>query len=327
MSVIFRSLQKLKAQVDEDIRPALPYKKQRQIFPLHNGRFGNLRVVALVLLMFLGGIGTSYGIYKIRSDTKNVLDADDATAKPATAIDPPPEPSVAFLPEKDLKHPRRDTQYLPAPQKGDERRDGAAKRAAAKLILIPPVSTSGRSGVGRAADKEIAITAAAAHPQVAVKRRPAVVAKIVNEPHGQPPDRMKKTPLKITQQNVNRSLEINRLVKKIRFCMVTSDCEQIDHLFDQLQALKGAHNPYVLKLKGYWYLQQDQFESAVGLLQKVLVQDENDLEAGVNMAIAEMRLNRWQRAKRRLVRLREVYPDNAKLAEVWKQLKRLRVGS
>ena len=102
--------------------------------------------------------------------------------------------------------------------------------------------------------------------------------------------------------------------------MAAVDCRQIDHLFDQLQALKGTNNAYVLKLKGYWYLQQDQFESAAGLLQKVLVQDENDLEAGVNMAIAEMRLNRWQPAKQRLARLREVYPDNAKLAELWQQI-------
>ena len=116
-------------------------------------------------------------------------------------------------------------------------------------------------------------------------------------------------------------MEINRLVNEIRSCMAAADCERINPLFDRLQALKGAHNPYVLKLKGYWLLQQDQFASAAGLLQKVLVQDENDLEANVNMAIAEMRLNRRQRAKQRLARLREVYPDNAKLAEVWQQLK------
>jgi Flp pilus assembly protein TadD len=102
--------------------------------------------------------------------------------------------------------------------------------------------------------------------------------------------------------------------------MAASDCRQIDNLFDQLQALKGANNPYVMNLKGYWYLQQNQFESAVAVLQKVLADDEDDLEAGVNMAIAEMRLNRWPQARHRLARLREIYPDNARLAEIWEQL-------
>jgi Flp pilus assembly protein TadD len=139
-------------------------------------------------------------------------------------------------------------------------------------------------------------------------------------PRGQPAGRMTKSAQNVAQQNVRRSLEINRLVHEIRSCMTAADCGRIESLFDRLQALKGAHNPYLLKLKGYWHLQQDRFESAMGLLQKVLIQDENDLEANVNMAIAEMRLNRRQRAKQRLARLREVYPDNAKLAEVWERL-------
>lgn len=318
MSVIFRSLQKLKTQVDEDIRPALHFEKQGQIFRLRKGRFGKLGILSLVLLMFLSGIGTSFGIYRIRSDAKTIQKADDATGRLATAIEPQRKPSAAFYPEKDLAHPRGDAQNLPAPQKGDNRRDDAANKAAAKPI--PLDSASGRTGPEKTAAKEIAITTAAALPPVAVKPRPSDIAGIIDEPHDQPPERVEKTAPKITQSNVNRSLETNRLVNKIRSCMATVDCRQIDHLFDQLQALKGTNNPYVLKLKGYWYLQQDQFESAAGLLQKVLVQDENDLEAGVNMAIAEMRLNRWQPAKQRLARLREVYPDNAKLAELWQQI-------
>ena len=97
MSVIFRSLQKLKAQVEEDIRPALHFKKQSQIFVRRKGRLVNLRVVSVVLLMFLSAIGTSYGIYIIRSDTENILNADDAAGKPSTAVDPQPEPFIAFF--------------------------------------------------------------------------------------------------------------------------------------------------------------------------------------------------------------------------------------
>ena len=175
--------------------------------------------------------------------------------------------------------------------------------------------------MGGTAFKKVAVKAAA-HPPLTVKRQTSDGAGPVNDPPGQPTGRMKKPQQKkIARQNVNRSLEINRLVHEIRSCMAAADCRQIEPLFDRLQALKGVHNPYVLKLKGYWHFQQDQFESAAALLQKVLIQDEDDLEANVNMAIAEMRLNRRQQARQRLSRLREIYPDNAKLAEVWLQLK------
>jgi tetratricopeptide (TPR) repeat protein len=318
MSVIFRSLQKLKVHAGEEYRPALPFKRQRQIVGLRQGRFANLGIVSLVLLIFLSGIGTAYGIYKIHSDTPKIPIADNATGRPATAIDPQRKPAVALVPQKVAAPPRRDSRYFPAAEKDNDRRDGAAIRAAA--TPIPPGSASGASSMGGDAAKKITATVAA-HPPVTVKRQPSDGAGRVNDPPGQPTDRMKKTPQKmIARQNVNRSVEINRLVNEIRSCMATAGCRQIDPLFDRLQALKGVHNPYVLKLKGYWLLQQDQFESAAGLLQKVLIQDENDLEANVNMAIAEMRLNRRQQAKARLARLREVYPDNAKLAEVWQQL-------
>jgi len=88
MSVIFRSLQKLKAQAGADYRPALPFKKQHHIFGLSQGRFAHLRIVSLVLLIFLGGIGTSYGIYKLRGDAATIPQPDPAAGGAGTALAP-----------------------------------------------------------------------------------------------------------------------------------------------------------------------------------------------------------------------------------------------
>jgi len=49
--------------------------------------------------------------------------------------------------------------------------------------------------------------------------------------------------------------------------------------------LKGEDNSYVLKLKAFWRLKQNDYESAALFLNEVLGKNENDLEAGINMAI------------------------------------------
>ena len=173
MSVIFQSLQKLKAQADEDIRPAMHYKKQSRKFSLPKGRFVSLRIVTLVILMFISAIGTSYGIYKVRGNTENSLSADDATGKPSTAVDPQPERIAAFIPQKKLEHPRKDNENIPASKKGEDRRVDAANSAGARSI--PRDSATGSIGVESAAQKEDAFTAAA-HTPTAVKLPPRDVS-------------------------------------------------------------------------------------------------------------------------------------------------------
>ena len=57
-----------------------------------------------------------------------------------------------------------------------------------------------------------------------------------------------------------------------------------------------------------------------GLLKKVLKRNENDLEAGINMAILEIKTNRIQQANKRLAGLQETYPEDVRIAEILNQL-------
>ncbi len=52
------------------------------------------------------------------------------------------------------------------------------------------------------------------------------------------------------------------------------------------------------------------------LLNKVLQNDAEDLEAGINMAVTEMKTNQLEAAQQRLAKLREVYPDNTLIPEL-----------
>jgi len=95
---------------------------------------------------------------------------------------------------------------------------------------------------------------------------------------------------------------------------------QTEDLLEQLAALKGSDNGYVLKLKAYWLMQQDNYQPAMTLLKKVLKRNENDLEAGINMAILEIKTNRIQQANKRLAGLQETYPEDVRIAEILNQL-------
>ena len=143
MSVIFRSLQKLKAQADEGYRPAAPFKHQRRLRVPGSSRLANLRIVSLVVMIFLSGIGTSYGIYKIRRDTRTGGKADAAIALPATAVDPQRMSTVAWMPEKDSTPSRRDVGYVAAAKKDNDHREGAARRSprrSPRSPTCPPAS-------------------------------------------------------------------------------------------------------------------------------------------------------------------------------------------
>jgi len=126
---------------------------------------------------------------------------------------------------------------------------------------------------------------------------------------------------KILRQKMTQQARIARLVARIQANMNSPEDEETKMLIDELEALKGSENAYVLKLKAYWHLRHDDFEAAALLLNKVLQNDAEDLEAGINMAVTEMKTNQLQAAQQRLAKLREVYPDNTLIPELLSMLR------
>jgi len=133
---------------------------------------------------------------------------------------------------------------------------------------------------------------------------------------GQRPGHQKVLRTKMTQQ-----ARIARLVARIQTHMNLHEEEETKRLIDELETLKGSENAYVLKLKAYWHLRHDDFDAATLLLNKVLQNDAEDLEAGINMAVTEMKTNQLAAAQQRLAKLRDIYPDNTLIPELLHMLR------
>ena len=101
-----------------------------------------------------------------------------------------------------------------------------------------------------------------------------------------------------------------------------ADAGKIDDLFSRLKALKGESDPYLLKMRAYWLLQQGRLEQAEVFLSGLVESNAQDLEAGLNLAIIEMQTNRSGQALERLKQLRQVYPDNAMIADLIRKLRK-----
>jgi cytochrome c-type biogenesis protein CcmH/NrfG len=68
-------------------------------------------------------------------------------------------------------------------------------------------------------------------------------------------------------------------------------------------------------------MRKDKYQSAAVLLREVLRKNENDLEAGINMAIVEIKTGQIPEAINRLATLREIYPEDALIPELIQKLK------
>jgi predicted Zn-dependent protease len=106
-----------------------------------------------------------------------------------------------------------------------------------------------------------------------------------------------------------------------RWEMEHGNDNRIEKLFDDLTALKGQNNAYVLKLKAVWYIHKKEFERAEDLLQKVLIKNGNDQEAGINMAIIEIGTQHMEEAYQRLKKLQTIYPENLRIVEIMQNMK------
>ncbi|MBW2265724.1 MAG: tetratricopeptide repeat protein [Deltaproteobacteria bacterium] len=127
---------------------------------------------------------------------------------------------------------------------------------------------------------------------------------------------------RIHPADVGKAQKINRLVSKIEKSMTIGDIDDAKARIDELAVLKGEQSSYVLKLRAFWHMRQGDFEAPVSLLTAVLAQEQNDLEAGINMAIVEIKTHRLDKARKRLAKLREVYPANTIIEDIIQKMGR-----
>jgi len=192
--------------------------------------------------------------------------------------------------------PEKDTKELPDVEPNSVKRDRA------KSPIMQPSSK---------ALAEAAVT----------KESPVAGKRVLPEKPVQLKEREKKEDERIRLENVEKSAKIASLVAKIRRSMDTRRSDQLEDLIDELAVLKGKENSYVLKLRAFLCMRKDDYESAALLLNDVLRKNENDLEAGINMAIVEIKTSQIPEAIKRLAKLREIYPEDTLIPELIQKLK------
>ena len=130
------------------------------------------------------------------------------------------------------------------------------------------------------------------------------------------------TPISIHKKGdvVNKSAKISSLVARIQPNIRLGNKDKVEKLINRLGLLIGPENDYIIKLKSYWYITQEDYESASSLLGEVLKKRKNDLEAGINMAILEIKTGRVDQARKRLQKLRNIYKENTIIPDLLRKI-------
>ena len=316
MSVIYETLQRVKNQSGQDIRRDMTLKRDHKIFLLRKSHFFKPWILCLVVLILLSAMGVAYGIYQLR-----------------TGMDAGSDPNLVIRKVR--------PQFQPAGEKGGLSRskvDGTPlvpQFVPPTAVKKPPLQYAGKDLGQKGTASSVKIKSVPIFEKqfprnsdgskISRKRHTAgtTIPRIAKSASDQEPgyfDYGDSRRDKIHLANVKKSYKICRLIEQVKKSMQEMNHRQTEVLLEQLAALKGSDSGYVLKLKSYWLLQQDDYQPAMSLLKKVLARNENDLEAGINMAILEIKTNRLQQANKRLARLQETYPEDARIAEILKKL-------
>ncbi|MDY6844641.1 MAG: tetratricopeptide repeat protein [Thermodesulfobacteriota bacterium] len=136
------------------------------------------------------------------------------------------------------------------------------------------------------------------------------------------PDVAKINSERICIANADRTVKVASLVTKIQESIGTEKRSVVNELIDQLAQIKGEHHKYVLKLRAFFYINENDYEKATQLLTEVLSKDGKDLEANINMAILEIRANQTDKAQRRVAKMKQVYPESLLVSELFQKLHR-----
>lgn len=311
MSVIFKTLKKLKTESSEKENSKSKLVRRKRIYFFQNALYSPSYVFLLILILTVIGAGTLYGYYHLRDTTGENI---KGFAVPNTGLQKLTDVDTTESSEDTESKSQKRTkdsgssriEYIP-PQANDNRVEvyGSNKPVDAGIPFITAKKTSPKS-------KETINRNAVAKTKIEITEKP-LAAEVSPVPDVE----------KIFLANAKKNAKIARLVADIRWEMEHGDKNQTEKLLDELALLKGQNNNYVLKLKAVWHIHNKEFERAKDNLKIVLTKNELDQEAGINMAIIEINTKQMENAYQRLANLQIHYPENIRIAEIMQDLKLL----
>lgn len=122
------------------------------------------------------------------------------------------------------------------------------------------------------------------------------------------------------EKKSKKNSQIAELSAALETAIQKNDSVETDQILEQLYKKADINSSYYLKLMAFQNIRKKNYTQAKFLLQKVLNHDDQDLEAGLNMAIIEIREEKFADAKKRLVRLKEIYPFHTLIEQMLGEL-------
>ena len=309
MSVIFKTLKKLKTESTEKENSKIKLVRKKRIYFFNNAFYSPSYVFLLLFILTVVGAGTLYGYYHLRETT------DENTKGFAV-----PNTNVENLTNVDTAEGSEN--------KESENKNEPKDSASSRIEYIAPETNDRDVEVyhsDKSANAEVPFsTEEKTPPKFNETNKKNVVAKAKSEKSVQP-SAAEISPVseveKIFLANAKKNEKIARLVADIHWEMGSDNKKQVEKYLDELALLKGQNNSYVLKLKAAWHIHNKEFEQAKDLLKIVLTKNEFDQEAGINMAIIEINTKEMDNAYQRLSKLQKVYPENVRITEILQDLK------
>jgi len=311
MSVIFKTLKKLKTESAEKENGKNKLVRRKRIYFFQNALFSPSYVFLLLLILTVIGAGTLYAYYHLRETTGENI---KGFAVPNTDIHKLTDVDTAESSENKESKSQKGTkdaglsriEYIP-PEASDNKVEvyTSNKLSDVKVPLVTAKEPSSKS-------KETIKTNAVAKTKIEEADK-SVAVEVTPVPEVE----------KIFLANAQKNAKIARLVASIRWEMKHGNDKRTEKLLDELATSKGQNNSYILKLKAVWHIHNKEFERAKDLLKIVLTKNELDQEAGINMAIIEINTNQMENAYQRLSKLQILYPENIRIAEILQNFKPL----
>jgi len=314
MSVIYKTLKKLKTESAEESENKRISKKGKKSYPFKAVSLNPVIIISIAFLILVACVGVFFAVRSL-NETGN--------HQPQPKIFPIHKSSEHIESDESSEGEEKkssNVHYMPAEAMSKSAQDTDGKDTNTSNILAQKDAKIPKTAVHRTLENQQ--TDGKQHGfeklgQYSFPVKATFSPKISEEKKLKEKVRTQR----IHRANLERSLKISRLVDRIHKQIKAGNISLTEKYLRELETLKGKDNIFVLKLRAFWSLNQQDYESAKKLLKKVLNTNKSDLEAGINMAIVEIKTERFQQAEERLKGLRGLYPENTAILELIEKLK------
>ncbi|MCD4722037.1 MAG: tetratricopeptide repeat protein [Desulfobacula sp.] len=318
MSVIYKTLKKLKTESAEDAENKGVSKKGNKNYSFKEISSNPAIIIFIALLILITCVGVFFVVRSLNKTDNN---------QPRPKVFPIHENSEYIEKDESPEGEEKESlnvRYMPAEAKNKSAQDVAGKDAETQDISSQKDVKTSKIATHRTIEsQQVDRKQLGFESPLIFQGQYSSPVKVAYSPKISEEKKLKEKvrTQRIHRANLEKSLKISKLVDRIHRSIKAGNIGLTEKFLTELETLKGKDNTYVFKLRAFWYLSRQDYGSATRFLKKVLDKNERDLEAGINMAIVEIKTKEFQKAGERLKRLKEIYPENTAISVLIDKLK------